>query len=298
MGEVTTSDGVTLRYLEAGSGVPLVMIPGWSQTAAQFKHQIEGLSGRYRVIALDMRGQGDSDKPSHGYRVSRFAKDLHDVLAGFDFDAVNLLSHSLGCAVVWCYLDMFGPERIAKLIFVDQSPFLTENPSWSKFERDAAKAALTPEQRRDPISLYESNNLIDAVTNLAGPNGEAVTRAFVGGLFTKRVSDEEKAWAIERMLMLPRASAARLIYDHALQSWFDVVTRIERPTLLIGGKASQIPWKSMLWMHEHIPGSRLEIFEEEDGGKHFTFMENPEKFNRILADFLGEVEGETSVASK
>jgi non-heme chloroperoxidase len=287
VGDVTTSDGVTLRYLEAGSGAPLLMIPGWSQTAAQFKHQLEGLSGRYRVIALDMRGHGDSDKPSHGYRISRFAKDLHDVLAALDLDEVNLLSHSLGCAVVWCYLDMFGPARIAKLILADQSPFLTENPSWSKSAREAAEFALTPEQRRDPVTLYEIDNLIDAVTNLVGPNGEAVTRAFVGGLFTKRVSQEEKAWAIDRMLMLPRAYAAGLIYDHALQSWFDVVTRIKLPTLLIGGKASQIPWKSIQWMHEHIPGSRLEIFEEVDGGKHFTFMENPEKFNRIIADFIG-----------
>ncbi|WP_342018551.1 alpha/beta fold hydrolase [Methyloceanibacter superfactus] len=47
------------------------MIPGWSQTAAQFKHQLEGLGDRYHVIALDMRGHGDSDKPSHGYRISR-----------------------------------------------------------------------------------------------------------------------------------------------------------------------------------------------------------------------------------
>jgi non-heme chloroperoxidase len=287
MGEVITNDGVTLRYIEAGFGPPLLMIPGWSQTAAQFKHQLEGLSGHYRVIALDMRGHGDSDKPSHGYRVSRFAKDLHDVLVGLDLTEVNLLSHSLGCAVVWCYLDMFGPARIAKLIFVDQSPFLTENPGWSKSEREAAEFALTPEQRHDPTSLYEMSNLIDAVTKLARPDGEVATRAFVGGLFTRRVSDKEKAWAIDRMLMLPRAYAARLIYDHALRSWFDVVTHIDQPTLLIGGKASQIPWKSMQWMYEHIPGSRLEIFEEEDGGKHFTFMENPEKFNRILAEFIG-----------
>jgi non-heme chloroperoxidase len=287
MGEIETSDGVTLRYIEAGAGPPLVMVPGWSQTAAQFKHQIDGLSDRYRVIALDMRGHGDSDKPAHGYRISRFAKDLRDALTALDLTEVNLLSHSLGCAVVWCYLDMFGPARVAKLILVDQPPFLTENPSWSKFERDAAEFALTPAQRRDPISLYEIDNLIDAVTNLAGPNGEDVTRQFVGSLFTKRVSDEERAWAIERMLLLPRAYAARLLYDNALQSWFDVVTRITQPTLLIGGKASQIPWKSMLWMHEHIPGSRLEIFEEEDGGKHFTFMENPERFNRLVADFIG-----------
>jgi len=99
-GEVITSDGVTLRYLEQGTGPALLMIPGWSQTAAQFKHQIEGLSGRYRVIALDMRGHGDSDKPGHGYRISRFAKDLHDALAALGLTEINLLAHSLGCA--WC----------------------------------------------------------------------------------------------------------------------------------------------------------------------------------------------------
>jgi non-heme chloroperoxidase len=89
------------------------------------------------------------------------------------------------------------------------------------------------------------------------------------------------------MLMLPRADAARLIYKHAIQSWFDVIERITLPTLLIAGKASQIPWKSIVWMHKQIAGSRLEIFEEDDGGKHFTFMENPDKFNRIVADFIG-----------
>lgn len=287
MGEITTSDGVTLRYEEAGAGAPLVMIPGWSQTAAQYKHQLTGLSGRYRALALDMRGHGESDKPTHGYRVSRLAKDLHDALTTLELTEVNLLSHSMGCAVVWCYLDMFGPERLSKLILVDQSPFLTADPSWSKAERDAAEFALAPADRRDPITLYEIGNLIQAVTTLAGPNGEDVTRQFIGGLFTHRVSEEEKAWAIDLILKLPRAYAARLLYNHALQSWFDVVTRITLPTLLIGGKASQIPWKSLLWMHERIPGSRLEIFEEEDGGKHFTFMENPEKFNRLVSDFIG-----------
>src|SRR5205814_8790522 len=49
-GSFTTSDGVRLHYIEAGSGDGLVMIPGWSQSAAQFKHQLSGLSDRYRVI--------------------------------------------------------------------------------------------------------------------------------------------------------------------------------------------------------------------------------------------------------
>ena len=79
-GAVTTNDGVTLRYEEAGSGKPLICIPGWSQTAAQFKHQLSGLSDRYRVIAVDMRGHGESDKPDNGYTIQRLAKDVQDLL--------------------------------------------------------------------------------------------------------------------------------------------------------------------------------------------------------------------------
>src|SRR5262245_25578862 len=72
-GSVTTNDGVTLRYVEAGSGKPIVCVPGWSQTAAQFKGQVDGLSESYRVIAVDMRGHGESDKPDHGYTIQRLA---------------------------------------------------------------------------------------------------------------------------------------------------------------------------------------------------------------------------------
>jgi pimeloyl-ACP methyl ester carboxylesterase len=214
MGEIRTSDGVTLRYEEAGSGRPLVLVPGWSQTAAQFKHQLTGLSDRYRVIALDLRGHGNSDRPAHGYRISRFAKDLHDALVALDLTGVNLLSHSMGCSVVWCYWDLFGSGRLSKLIFVDQSPFLTANPSWSQAEREAAEFALDPPSLRDdPITLYRIQNLIDAVTGLAGPNGEDMTRQFIGTMFTSRTSEQEKTWIIDNVLKLPRRYAARLVYN-------------------------------------------------------------------------------------
>ena len=68
-GSFITSDGVKLHYLEAGKGQPLVMIPGWSQSAAQFKHQLSGLSDKYRVIAIDMRGHGEIGRASCRERV-------------------------------------------------------------------------------------------------------------------------------------------------------------------------------------------------------------------------------------
>jgi len=100
-GVVTTNDGVTLRYEEAGSGKPLVCIPGWSQTAAQFKHQLTGLSDRYRVIAVDMRGHGESDKPDNGYTIQRLAKDVQDLLVARNLTDVTLMGHSMGSSVIW-----------------------------------------------------------------------------------------------------------------------------------------------------------------------------------------------------
>jgi pimeloyl-ACP methyl ester carboxylesterase len=271
---VSTSDGVKLQYLEAGSGKTLVMIPGWSQTAEQFKHQLLGLSDRYRIIALDMRGHGESEKPDFGYKISRLAKDVYDVLVALNLDDVTLLGHSMGSSVMWCYWDLFGPERLSKLIFVDQMPFITANPIWAEAEREASGAIF------DPESLYSTINA------LAGPNGVETTKQFIGGMVTSAMNDEEKSWVIERNLRFPRIQAATLLYNHSTQDWRDVIPRINIPTLIVGGRVSLVPWKSQVWIHEQIPGSRLEIFEESEGGQHFMFMEGAEKFNRIVADFM------------
>ena len=129
IGAVRTSDGVNISYLEAGSGQPLLMIPGWSQTAEQFKHQITGLSDRYRVIALDMRGHGESEKPDHGYKIDRLAKDVRDVIYALDLQEVNILGHSMGCSVIWNYWNLWGTDRLAKLLLIDQMPMITSNPA-------------------------------------------------------------------------------------------------------------------------------------------------------------------------
>src|SRR3977135_2981564 len=76
----TTNDGVRLHYLEAGAGSTLVLVHGIPQTAEQFKFQIEDLGDRYRMIALDLRGHGESDKPDFGLKIHRLAQDLREEL--------------------------------------------------------------------------------------------------------------------------------------------------------------------------------------------------------------------------
>ena len=275
VGHVTTSDGVSLYYLEAGSGKPILMIPGWSQTAEQFRHQLEGLSDRYRVIAVDLRGHGESDKPDHGYKISRLAKDVRDMIEALDLQEVNILGHSMGSSVIWNYYDLYGPDRLSKLLLIDQMPMITSNPAWSEEEKVASGAIFTPQ------SLYETINA------LAGPNGVETTRGFIGNMVTKSIPEADKEWIIERNLRMPRQHAATLLYNHATQDWRDLIPRLDLPTLVVGGRVSVVPWQSQEWIAEQVPGSRLEIFEEEEGGNHFMFIEGHQKFNDIVADFVG-----------
>ena len=158
---VQTSDGIRLHYLEAGSGPPLVMIPGWSQSAEQFKDQLTGLSGQHRVIALDMRGHGESEKPDFGYKISRLSKDLHDVLLALDLEEVALLGHSMGVSVIWSYWDLFGADRLAKLILVDQQAVLLQNPSWSPAEQAVNGATFTPASLRQMCDELASPRAAD-----------------------------------------------------------------------------------------------------------------------------------------
>ena len=123
-GSFVTSDGVKLSYIRRGSGRPIVLLHGWSQCAEEFKHQIGPLSAQYDVIAVDQRSHGESQKVSYGLKISRLSKDLYEFLNELDLNDVALLGHSMGSSVIWCYIDLFGPERLSKIILVDQSPFL------------------------------------------------------------------------------------------------------------------------------------------------------------------------------
>ncbi|MBD2073083.1 alpha/beta hydrolase [Phormidium sp. FACHB-592] len=56
----------------------------------------------------------------------------------------------------------------------------------------------------------------------------------------------------------------------------------------MSGRKSMIPWRSQVWIHQSIPNSELKIFEETEGGGHFMFIENSEKFNRRVLQFLSQ----------
>jgi pimeloyl-ACP methyl ester carboxylesterase len=270
-----TSDHVNLHYLEAGAGRVLLFIPGWSQTATMFRPLIDDLSRDHRVVAIDMRGHGESTKPSHGYRIARLAKDLSEFLASSDFTDVTLIGHSMGCAVIWSFLELHDTKNISRLVFIDQAPVVTAWPGWSENEKALSGA------------LHDAGSLFEAVSALSGPDGPAVTAEYVRNrLFTRNFPAAGLDWVVSENLKLPRDHAARLLLELAAHDWRDAIRRITLPTMIFAGRASIFHPASQEWIARQIPGACIEIFDEDEGGSHFMWLENPAKFTCLLRNFL------------
>jgi non-heme chloroperoxidase len=269
-----TSDDAELSYISAGRGRVIVLIHGWSQSAEQFKYQLLAFAERYRVVAIDLRGHGESEKVSYGYRISRLSKDIQELISALQLEKPHLLGHSMGCSVIWSYLDLFGSDEIDRLILVDQSPLHTLQSHWNNQELEESGATVTCEQLNAAVRALESDE------------AEEFTRNSLAAMVTAAMTNEQFEWMVQCNLRCPRSIAATLLYNQFHMDWRDQIVRIRKPTLIIGGRKSYIPWKSQVWINQSIPSSELEIFEEAEGGGHFMFIENPEKFNRRVLQFL------------
>ena len=91
---------------------------------------------------------------------------------------------------------------------------------------------------------------------------------------TRNCPEDVKEWIIQCTLRMAGKDAATLFLEHGCQDWRGIIPRITLPTHAIAGRVSLIPWKSMAWIANQIPDAQLEIFEENEGGSHFMFLEN------------------------
>ena len=269
-----SGDGVNLSWLEAGSGPTLLMLPGWSQSAALFREQFAGLSGEIHCLALDQRGHGESDKPSHGYRISRLAQDLRELIEHCELDQITLLGHSMGCSVIWAYLDTYGQDRLAGLVIDDQPTAMT----LLDHESDTAK--------KQAGAIFSWPQLNASCASLSGSDGPAFRRQMISAMLSDQISTNDRNWILGENDKFPSQHAATLLFNSSTQDWRDLIRRIKLPTLIIGGESSVVPPESQRWIHSQLPGSQLEIFPSDQGGYHFGFLENPTRFNELVRSFI------------
>jgi pimeloyl-ACP methyl ester carboxylesterase len=273
-GSIKTSDNITLRYFSTGSGPVMLLIHGWSQSAAQWAKQISEFSKTHHVIAVDLRGHGESEKPEYGYRIPRLATDIHELITQLDLNNIIAVGHSMGCCVLWSHIDLFTSSRFSKLILVDEPASLVIDPSWPQGRAETLGAIMPPP------------DLYAFVSALRSAEGEAASRGFLGTMKTASMSDEDFDFIVQQNLKMPRRLAADLLITHALADWSDVLPRIKVPTLVIGGASSVVAAHVAESIASIIPGSTAYVFSVEEKGSHFMFWENAKTFNAVLYKFL------------
>lgn len=114
-----TSDGVSLHYFDAGSGTAIVLVPGWTMAADIFEPQINELSKRFHIIALDPRSQGDSEKTPEGNTLERHAQDIKELLEHLKLQNVVLLGWFNGVPDVLTFVEQNGAANLRGIVLVD-----------------------------------------------------------------------------------------------------------------------------------------------------------------------------------
>jgi pimeloyl-ACP methyl ester carboxylesterase len=266
--------GYRRAFRYAGSGPPIVLIHGIGDSSATWEPVLAALARRHLVIAPDLLGHGNSDKPRADYSVAAYANGVRDLLGVLGVERATLVGHSLGGGVAMQFAYQF-PERTERLVLVGSGgagPDVT--PVLRAMTLPGAALAL------NLLRLPGARLQVGAVV--------ALLRALDTGL-------GQDAPDLLRMVDALPDTTARTAFIRTLRAVVDwrgqVVTMLDRcyltrgmPTMLVwGGRDAVVPVAHAHRAHEAMPGSRLEVFD--DAG-HFPFHADPARFVALLEDFL------------
>jgi haloacetate dehalogenase len=115
------ANGIRQHFLEAGKGAPVVLLHGFPETSFAWRFQIPEVANYYRVIAPDLRGYGETDKPSSGYDKRNMAKDLRALMTTLGIEKIALVGHDRGARVATRFAKDY-PDAIDRLVVMDNVP--------------------------------------------------------------------------------------------------------------------------------------------------------------------------------
>jgi pimeloyl-ACP methyl ester carboxylesterase len=256
----TTSDGVRLVYDDEGNGAPFLLVHGYDGLRGHWEFQREVLlKAGYRVVALDLRCHGASDKPEHGQRMSRLGQDLRELMELLDLHDVSLVAHSMGVSVSLAMMAVSGLNRIGRFVAIDQSPKIVNDEDWRWGLR-----GVTWENVYDCVHFrVEWGGDPDLEPPM--PEGSAMS-------WTWQVFEHDLV--------------KKLLLDHFVADWRDVLSRISVPTLIVTGRLTPFyDLEGMEWAAGEVPDGSITVFEHSGHSPHVS--EAPE-FNRQLLDFVAQ----------
>lgn len=262
----TTSDGVYLYYEDYGEGQPLVLLPGSNCSTEFFNRNVRHLKDHMRVITIDMRGHGRSQKTMKGNSLSQHAEDIHELFEHLDLHDVILGGWSLSGATVVRYCHNYASERLSGILLMDTVLYPFSSSSFNTYR-----------YRDHDIDGW----LKDRMHSIYNPE------IFLND-FVERMSDmsteEDKAWMkTEVSKTLPTANL-ELHFDYCMQNTEEELGLIDIPIGLFYAKS------------KHYGVGYVEAYEEiaqaptysalfEKGG-HMAFYFDSDYYNQQILSFV------------
>jgi microsomal epoxide hydrolase len=255
-GFVKTSDGTRLHYIEAGEGTPIVFIPGWMMPGWIWQKQIDGLSKKYRVIAVDPRSQGESDKPDYGHLPETRARDYKELVDQLGLKQPVLIGWSMGCGELLSYVEQFGEDGIRGLVLVDGLIPANQNP--------------------------EIVSVLSQWTNQLQQDRQKEADVFARAMYKKPQPEDYIQRVKHATLEVPTDTAVALIYNMiSVTDFSNAFAKIDRPMLFAYEPALE-PNADFL---KAKLGDKVQL-ERFDGDGHALFVDDPVKFNLAIDRFV------------
>jgi pimeloyl-ACP methyl ester carboxylesterase len=275
-----TIHGYRRAFRIAGSGPALLLIHGVGDNSTTWSTVHSMLAQRFTVIAPDLLGHGQSDKPRADYSVPAYANGMRDLLSVLDIERVTVIGHSLGGGVAMQFAYQF-PHLVDRLILVGAGGV-------TKDVNIALRVASLP-MGGEALTLLRLPFVLPALQAMGKAAGMLLGSTGVG-------RDLPDVLRILRDLPEPTASSAFTRTLRAVVDWRgQVVTMLDRcyltesvPVQLIWGEQDVvIPVSHAQMAHAAMPGSRLEIFKRSG---HFPFHDDPDRFVEVVERFIDSTE--------
>jgi non-heme chloroperoxidase len=265
MAYVEVEPGVRVFVQDLGEGEPVLLVPGFGMTHEAWDRQVRVLTAAgHRVICVDQRGHGRSDKPLDGYDVDRLARDLVAVLDDRGIESCSLVGWSFGGQVGF-RVAVIEPSRVSRLVLVGSN---------------AVRASRSPDF---PFGA-EPEPTVSAMVRLETSNRHAARRTTIRSGFAGDPDPLLLDWMTSQSLAMP-SWAAVACYHSMLES--DQVADVGRATLpvlqIIGEQDPVHSANGARWLNERLADARLVAIP---GCGHYPMFEAPAAFDQALLEFL------------
>ncbi|MFE1747808.1 alpha/beta fold hydrolase [Coleofasciculus sp. H7-2] len=280
--EYITSNGIKLHYVTQGEGPLMLMLHGFPEFWYSWRHLIPEFAKDYKVVALDLRGYNDSDKPADqsAYVMDEFIKDVEGVIKGLGYSSCVLVGHDWGGAIAWNFAYAY-PTMVDKLIVLNL-------PHPAKF----AENMRNPQQllRSSYIFFFQLPWLPEFL--LQSFDYQSIETAFTGmavdkNAFTKADLDAYKQAAAKPGVLTASLNYYRNLFQQRMlnQDW----SILQVPTLMIWGEKDTALGKELTYgTQAYVKDFTIKYIPDSS---HWVQQEKPQLVTQYMREFLATTSG-------